>query len=209
MARQTRKLKRLMHIICEGEKTEPNYLRSYIEDKAKDKTKVIEIPDLKINTPVQLIDAAVKCKDSPATSDDDEFWVVYDRESILKYPHALHAKAWDKARAHNINIALSNVCFELWVLLHFRLHEAPHENYEDFYKHSGIKAELKKVGIDNYDKGFVHLYSKLSGGVDNARKRAAILNRRARETAANQMDKPFNLGSYTDIHLLLDAIDAF
>lgn len=209
MAREIRKLKRLMHIICEGEKTEPNYLRAYIEDKAKDKTKVIEIPDLKINTPVQLVDAAVKCKDSSATSDEDEFWVVYDRESINKYPHTLHAKAWDKARANNINIALSNVCFELWVLLHFRLHEAPHDNYDDFYKNSGIKDELRKVGIDNYDKGCVHLYSRLSGGVEKARRRAAILNQRARETAANETDKPFILGCYTDIHILLDAIDAF
>ncbi|MFC0178763.1 RloB domain-containing protein [Thorsellia kenyensis] len=30
-----------------------------------------------------------------------------------------HRKAWIKAKQHNINIAISCVCFELWILLRF------------------------------------------------------------------------------------------
>jgi len=209
MPRPPRQLKKLMHIICEGEKTEPFYIRGYIDDQAKEKAKVIEVPDVKVNTPVQLVDYAVSLRNSSSTSADDEYWVVYDRESVRKYSHELHAQAWNKAQANGINIALSNVCFEIWILLHFQGCDAPYENYDDLYRNSGLKGALKSVGIENYNKGFVHLYSKLAGGVSNARKRAEILNRRSKEVAEKDNHKPFHYGCYTDVHLLLDAIDSF
>lgn len=87
--------------------------------------------------------------------------------------------------------------------------DAPHENYDEFYRNSGLRDALKSVGIENYNKGFVHLYSKLSGGVCNARTRAEILNRRSKEVAEKDNQKPFYFGSYTDVHLLIDAIDMF
>ncbi len=87
-----------MHIICEGEKTEPFYIRGYIDDQAKEKAKVIEVPDVKVNTPVQLVDYAVSLRNSSSTSADDEYWVVYDRESVRKYSHELHAQAWNKLK---------------------------------------------------------------------------------------------------------------
>jgi len=63
--------------------------------------------DCRKNTPVQLVEAAIEFKDSPRSIDGDQFWVVYDRESIAKYSRDLHLKAWQKADSNDINIALA------------------------------------------------------------------------------------------------------
>lgn len=201
--------KKMMHILCEGSKTEPYYIKSYIDMYANDKAKIIQIPPTRKNTPVQLVDEAVLLKKSKSTSEDDEFWVVYDRESVAKYSHSLHAKAWDKARANNINIAFSNVCFELWILQHFELDCAPYSSCDDLMSNSRLKEHLLKVHLRDYEKGNRALYSKIHRGIGNARVRAEILNRTSQESAMTEIGKPYLLNSYTDIHKLLDAIDHF
>ncbi|WP_409161144.1 RloB family protein [Pectobacterium sp. B2J-2] len=209
MGRVLKSPKKMMHILCEGEKTEPMYLLGYIENFAKDKAKIINVPDVKKNTPVQLVDEAIKLKDSNVTSPDDEIWVVYDRESISKYPHRLHAQAWDKATANKINIALSNICFELWILQHFEYTDSPFSCFDDLLNNSKLKDHLKNIGIHNYHKGDPHFFDKIKGGVSYARKRAAALNRSSLAVAGSSGSQPFVLSSYVGVHLLLDAIDNF
>ncbi|EMU6896025.1 RloB family protein [Serratia bockelmannii] len=210
MAKKTIKPKRLMHIICEGAKTEPFYFSSYIDNFASEKAKVIEIPNCKKNTPVQLVDEAVSRKKSKETSSDDEFWVVYDREAVAKYSNKLHAQAWSKALANNINIAFSNICFELWILQHFELTTSPFTCCEELLATSNLRAHLKRVGIHNYEKGNAQLFSKISGGLGHARVRAARLNELViRDAPVEHTNKPYMLNCYTNIYELLDAIDKF
>jgi len=197
-----------MYIFCEGEKTEPLYLSSYIDEYAKNKSKVIFIPKTKKNTPVQLVDEAVSKKNSRDSVDGDVFWVVYDRESVSKYPRAKHKEAWDKAKRNGINVAISNVCFEFWVLLHFHENYQPYSSFSDLISNSLLKEKLKEVGIRNYDKGSDELYFKIRGGIPNARKRAARVNRSI-IASANQNSKEYDYSPYTTMHELLDAIDKF
>ena len=114
---QQRELKPRLHIFCEGEETEPNYLNGYIE-RCFPGTTLTLVRRTEKNTPVQLVDVAIKEKSRNPS--DDQFWVVYDRESSIKYPDSLHDEARDKAGANGIGIAFSNVCFEVWLLLHFQ-----------------------------------------------------------------------------------------
>jgi len=59
-------LKPNLHIYCEGEKTEPNYIRSYIETRFPG-TRLSPVRRTRKNTPVQLVEEAIKAKeDSPA-----------------------------------------------------------------------------------------------------------------------------------------------
>ena len=98
--RKPSKLKPLktLKIFCEGEKTEPNYLKGYIATLDNETRKsVVEIEKTRKNTAVQLVEEAIKAKKSSQSLPEDEFWVVYDRESVAKYPDELHAKAFDKA----------------------------------------------------------------------------------------------------------------
>lgn len=209
MAKKMRKLEKRMHIFCEGSKTEPMYLQGYIDEFAQDKAKLINIPDIKYNTPIALVRAAIRHKESEDTTDDDEFWVIYDRESVIKYSHDLHHEAWVLAADNKINIALSNVCFELWILQHFAFKNTPYSCFDDLKKNSSLKKDLLTVGVKNYDKADISLYKKIRAGIPNARLRAKALNKQSYNSAPANTNKPFQLACYTNVNELLDAIDLF
>lgn len=210
-SKTVRQPNRTLHIYCEGEKTEPNYLEGYIAWRFPgDRSKaVIKIEPTKKNTPVALVKEAVTAKKSSLALPGDEFWVVYDRESIAKYPDKLHDQARQTAQANGIHIALSNVCFELWILLHFANNNAPHANCAELIGSPNFKRALAEIGITSYEKGHAGLFSLLQNSISTARKRAEKMNQATREAAANGATHPYQLNPYTDIHLLLDAIDSF
>jgi len=196
---QRLKLKPRLHIFCEGEKTEPNYLHGYIETHFPG-TRLSPVRKTEKNTPVQLVEVAIAAKQSNPPG--DQFWVVYDREACNKYPDGLHAEARSKAQANGINIALSNVCFEVWILLHFQPTVAPYDSYADLRKHSKLKEH-----IAGYDKGTKRRFS--NNEVDAARKNAASLNTQTIAGANPDWNQPHQWNPYTDVHDLLDALDEF
>ncbi len=196
--RPEQKLKPLFHIFCEGEKTEPNYLSKYI-GRNFPRAKLFKIEKTEKNTPIQLVEEALKAKER--NPDGDIFWVVYDRESPTKYDDAFHSEARQKAGV-NIHIALSNVCFEVWLLLHFQNTSAPYTSCKDLLKNSN----LKKKHIKNYDKANNRDYS--SEEIAFARKNAERLNTQTKR-GANSLRHLHQWNPYTDVHKLLDAIDDF
>lgn len=75
-------------------------------------------------TPKTLVERAVELKKgaerSAKRSGDrnqlyDEIWCVFDIDE-----HPLVAEARQQANANKIRLAISNPCFELWILLHFQ-----------------------------------------------------------------------------------------
>jgi len=119
--KKKKKLKPIMHIFCEGEKTEPNYINGYINEyfSSNRLLKVVKVEKTRKNTPVQLVEEAIRLQADNATPSHDVFWVVYDREAKNKYTDDLHKKAQTKAESQGIEVCLTNVCFEVWILLHF------------------------------------------------------------------------------------------
>jgi hypothetical protein len=194
--------KPLLHIFCEGAKTEPNYLRSYIEKKFPGTTLIV-IEKRKKNTPVELVEEAAGKKKCNSGAPNDIYWAVYDRESTTKYPDSLHAKARTSAIVNGIHIALSNVCFEVWLLLHFRTSSAAYMNCADLLK----KSDLKKKYIKDYDKADRRDYSDAE--IAAARKNAKHMNAQTISGANPKWKKPHQWNPYTNVHELLDAIDAF
>ncbi|MEQ4823828.1 RloB family protein [Enterobacter hormaechei] len=209
MAKANIKVDNKMYIFCEGEKTEPYYLSSYIEDKVSHKTKVINIPNTRKNTPLQLVDEAINKKSSKGSIPGDEFWVVYDRESVAKITKEKHAEAWNKAKKHGINIAMSNVCFEFWILLHFEYTCSSYTSFSDLYSKSNLKSHLKAQSVSKYDKGDDELYFIICDKIGTARKNAAKVNAQILSTAPAGVTYPYELFPYTNVHELLDSIDAF
>ena len=132
-----KKVKPIFKIFCEGEKTEPLYIKGYVDHFHSEKRSIIVVGKTDKNTPVQLVEVAVEAKNNG--NENDIFWVVFDRESVAKYSHELHAKARDNARRNCIEIAFSNVCFELWILLHFEYTAAPYSTCADLLKKSNLK----------------------------------------------------------------------
>lgn len=195
-----------MYIYCEGAKTEPSYISSYISEFASDKAKVLSIEPTRKNTPIQLVEEAIKKKEKCFSG--DEFWVVYDRESVSKYSKENHKIALDKAKANGINVVISNVCFEFWILLHFEETTKTFSSYENLMNSSNLKDYLKRVGIRKYDKGSDELYHKINKGVAYARQRAKSVNSSVSQVAAMGVE-PYELNPYSNVYELLDAIDAF
>ncbi len=199
-----------MHIYCEGEKTEPNYFQGYL-DNLKDTAlrKVIKIEDTSKNTPRQLVEEAVNSKNSGKYPDGDVFWVVYDRESKQKYPDRLHDEAYTLARDHDVNIALSNVCFEQWIIFHFSNSDACYSSYDDLLTNSCLKQKIKDLTGKKYDKGYKNIYNLVKDNISGAKKIALSINERTLRSAPHGVTKAHLLNPYTDIPKLLDAIEDF
>ncbi len=196
--RQERQLSPVLHIFCEGAKTEPLYITAYIQ-KHFPGTKLIKIEPTKKTTPKQLVKEALGCK--KCAPEGDVVWVVYDREGPTKYPDALHADARQNA-GDKVHIALSNVCFEVWLLLHFQSTCAPHDSCDDLLSRSRLKEH-----IPNYDKADRREYSDTE--IAAARQHAERLNACTQRGADASWTQPHQWNPFTDVHKLLDAIDEF
>lgn len=199
-----------LRIFCEGERTEPNYLKGYIAtlDNSARKS-VVEIQKTRKNTAVQLVEEAISMKNSSDSLPDDEFWVVYDRESIAKYSDDLHAKARAKAIKAGINVALCNVCFEYWLLIHLVDTDAPFGSYDDLISTSAFRAQMKAQCGCDYEKSIRSIFALLKSRLPDARTRAKRLNAKGLERAEAGRDQPHHINPYVGVVDLLDAIDAF
>jgi hypothetical protein len=94
-------LKKRILIVCEGERTEPNYLRCFRVSSA-----VIQIVGTGYNT-ISLVQNAIEIRDK-AQKNDIEFqvvWCVFDRDS---FPADTFNNALILARKEKINVAYSN-----------------------------------------------------------------------------------------------------
>jgi hypothetical protein len=211
-----RKVKAKIHLFCEGEKTEPNYIRAYIEAfhpscaRLKEVEKPVEIKNTRKNTPKQLVEVAsmfVKELDF----DQDQVWVMYDRESVSKYSDADHMTAWKQACKNKVKVALSNVCFEYWLLLHVKNTGLTANNCEDVQRHPHFQKMCDDFGVENYEKGKTQLLSYLmtSKRIQHAKTSAIRINQQTKSACTNPEDEnlPFRLNPYTNVYEVLDAID--
>lgn len=118
-------------VCCEGEVTEPSYLNG-LKGELRIRLVHIEVVPGGSN-PKTLVDYAVERKQEAERKarrekDDnlryDEIWCVFD---VDLHEHIPEAK--QKAHANKINLAISNPCFELWLLLHFQEQSAHIERH--------------------------------------------------------------------------------
>jgi hypothetical protein len=109
-------------VLCEGEVTEPEYLQGLAKNR---KNPRVQIDVAAVHgDPRTLVQAAKKRKaDSESKAlrqgDDnlafDSVWCVFDIDQ-----HSYISDAKQIALENGIHVAVSNPCFELWLLLHFR-----------------------------------------------------------------------------------------
>lgn len=105
-------------IVCEGEKTEPNYFRSFhMMQNSSGLVYVVNTDGGGINT-IQVVEKAIKLRKEAAQRHRpyDAVWVVFDRDS---FKSADFDNAVSKAQSQGIGCAWSNEAFELWYVYHF------------------------------------------------------------------------------------------
>lgn len=109
----------------------------------------------------------------------DEFWCVFDVEWPRNHPGLKDAV--EQARANGIRLAVSNPCFELWLILHFQNHAAWLDNNEARRLRRQLDGSSGK-GLDA---------AKYMPLMADATRRAAELDRRhVRNSASFPQDNP-------------------
>ena len=181
-------------IVCEGEKTEPNYFRSFPVDK-----KVINL-DIKgegRNTR-SLVEKAIELKNDSESDETDRFWCVLDRDKNPKNPNDSQNfnSAITLARNNGIDVAYSNDAFELWYLLHFHFYNTgiSRQDYQNMLTNL-LGHEYKK----NSDTIYEELKNKQQDAIKHAKRLLQEYDRPNPES-----DNPS-----TTVHLLVEELNSF
>ena len=179
-------------MVCEGEVTEPTYIRGYERHVRNASIEIVIAPELGV--PKRLVEIAKEAKiaaDAEAKRRDDDFirfdetWCVFD---IDQHPRVGEAR--EMARDNEIELAVSNPCFELWLLLHFRDSPGYRERHE-------IQKILRGY-LPDYDK---HVdFDLLTPGIAEARRRALRI-----DEEADQIRDP-GKNPTTGVYRLVDSI---
>jgi hypothetical protein len=157
----TRKLRRIL-IVCEGEKTEPNYFKKFPENpEVYDR---IDIHGTGYNT-VSLVKEAVKLKNEALRRREPyiEVWCVFDKDdfSIRSFNEAIKL-----AVVSGLRCAYSIEAFELWYMLHFNYYDMALSRSQYIKKLSEL---LKKTYLKNDEGIYELLESRQAQALQNAR----------------------------------------
>lgn len=148
-------------IVCEGEKTEPNYFRAFRVVSAK-----VEVLGLGKNTR-SLVEAAIEEKNKDQY---DQVWCVFDRDS---FPPDQFNAALTLAERNGMKVAYSNEAFEIWYLLHFHYYDAAMSRSDYCKKLSGLLGfEYKKNSPDMHE----NLLLRQEAAIKNAKRLLAQYN---------------------------------
>lgn len=100
-------------IVCEGEKTEPNYFRYFKNKLPKHLLNTVELIGEGDNT-LNVVKKAISLKldrlKDPITPEFDEVWAVFDKDD---FPTERVDSAFNLANHNDIKCAFSNQSFEL------------------------------------------------------------------------------------------------
>jgi len=174
-------------IVCEGEKTEPNYFRRF---RVPREVVEIRIHGTGYNT-MSLVTEALQLREKLGyTGEDDQVWCVFDRDNFRKQQFN---DAIQMAQSSRLKVAYSNEAFELWYLLHF--------DYCDtaLHRKQYIVKLSERMGRP-YQKNDDEMYDRLIHTQETA-----ILH--ARRLHGEQTDRaPADANPSTTVYLLVEEL---
>lgn len=180
----TRNVLQRFLIVCEGEKTEPNYFRAFRVPK-----EVADIRGLGDNT-VGLVQRTLELRKEDVY---DQVWCVFDRDS---FPAERFNQALALARQNSIQVAYSSEAFELWYLLHFHYYDAA-------ITRAQYRSRLTALLGRPYQKNSESIYDELESRRPDAIRNASRLLEQY-EPPNPERDNPS-----TTVHLLVMELNRF
>lgn len=168
-------------------------VRQYFEffRSTKIQFKVLETEDGK-SAPEHVLARLVEYMKEYDIDEGDEFWLVCDCDHWIKHGHIKNlAQVIQLCRQKGIQVALSNPCFELWLLLHFAEFPA-----EAKLTSAEIEKRLRKA-VGSYDKTKVYNLPIDMDAVKAAAKRSAD----NQNTSSEIPDRP-----QTAVHLIIQHL---
>ena len=148
-------------IVCEGEKTEPNYFEKFEVTSCR-----LVVVGTGFNTE-SLVKKAIELG-SKAKKDKepfDELWTVFDRDSFTA---EIFNKAIVLAKKSGIKLAYSNEAFELWYLLHFHYIDMALSREQYMVKLDEFMKPDKLKYRKNMDEAYDYFKNKQPQAIRNA-----------------------------------------
>lgn len=173
-------------IVCEGEKTECNYLKT-LKDSLKIQNARIEINGSSDSAPISVVEFTNKIKDKKKY---DCIYCVFDKDTHTSFDEAINEIDKNKTLKHIV----SSPCFEYWILLHF-------EYTTKSFGQNGASScqELIDKCLKKHLKDYCKNYKFSS--IINTNIKTAIDN--AKKAYENARKNDFKT-SYTEMHILVD-----
>lgn len=199
---ESREIKKIFLIICEGKNTEPEYFKSFPLSNAKVESYGFG------TTKTTLVEYVLEIiKESP--DKDREVWVVFDmdlKESQKEKQFEDFNKAVDLASNNDINVAYSNDAFELWLVLHYRFIDSQLLRFQ-FYE---ILSKLWDLNYERKGKNLVFcrtIYEILEN--DNRASQARAIEFAKKLDLLHEGSTNAEKNPYTSIHLLVSELNKY
>ncbi|GLF97180.1 RloB family protein [Streptomyces yaizuensis] len=185
-------------IYCEGECTEDQYFKG-LRSELRSLPVTICLGGTH-GEPKSLVRAAIKHKERASASADDRFtaydevWCVVDVEAPKQ--HASLTEALALAEKADVRVALTNPCFELWILLHFR-------DVAGFHTSDDMQRALERAADCGYRVGRKHLDYREVAGPEG--RNHLVAGERARGLRSRSADG-YRANPWTDVDRLVDLL---
>ncbi len=141
---EQRQPKRKFILVCEGAKTERDYFSAL---KTAHSGAIIDIEIIPgVGVPKTVVDRALeelkklKGRKLDSFEEKDEVWAVFDRDN---HPH--YKESMQRGEDGGVQIARSNPCFELWLILHI-------QDYDKACDHRQIQNDLGRIRPEYHSK---------------------------------------------------------
>jgi|GEM_PF-5612969 len=171
----------IFHLYCDGQRTEPDYFLKGLKGLCKDLSLKIKDSGKDFKTLLEKARLDSKCNKDGHNEGNTFTWFISDREvstipGVAKNPEKIK-KLIEEAHKEGFKVAVSNPCFEIWLLMHL-------DKVSSAYKTTDkcIEELAKKLnGYDCKNKGLTDAqlkqlfpdkdkYSKLRKAISNASK---------------------------------------
>lgn len=166
-------------IVCEGEKTEPEYFEDLISSHKISAASVIEVTGDCGSSPRCVVDYAIKKyrEENSRGVPYDNVYCVFDKDSHSCYQEAL--QRLQEMRPEGVFIAINSVpCFEFWLLLHFVYSTKAYSNLAGNSSGAQMLNELK-IYLPDYAKRNKGIFTQLSPYLKNAINNSIKINEAA------------------------------
>lgn len=154
-------------IVCEGEKTEPNYLNELIGEFRLNSAN-IKVDGSSDSSPDRVWVYAKRLYQKSVNQGDayDRVYCVFDQDQHAHYQRTI--EEINRSKPVTVFRAITSVpCFEYWLLLHWRDSARPYYSVEGKSSCDGVLAELKRQ-MPDYCKGDTGLFVRLRPQMEQA-----------------------------------------
>ncbi|MFF0148763.1 RloB-like protein [Amycolatopsis sulphurea] len=169
--------RRTIVVFTEGKNSEPDYVNGLkqLPHIARNVALNVELHPTH-GVPLKLVRLAVERSADPEI---DECWCLFDVEWPRNHPNLEEARAL--ARKHGILLAITNPCFELWLVLH----------YQDFDKFC-TTADIERIsrGLDKRSGKSLEAAQYLPSRAKAARRAHNLEKRHLRDGTVFPHDNP-------------------